>query len=82
MTSVIRILSLNVGLKNNLAGVTTLIGVHKLDLISLQEVRISESQIKDIVGTNFSCKVNIDSDNITAPGTAVIWRNSLSISNP
>ena len=41
----IRILSLNIGLKSDLAGLSTLIKVHKLDLVLLQEVRISDEQI-------------------------------------
>ena len=81
MTSNIRFLSLNVGLKNNLAGLLTLIGVHKLDLIFLQEVRLSESEIKQIVGLDFECKVNIDEENVSRPGTAVIWKISIPITN-
>ena len=45
MDSRIRFLSLNVGLKNNLAGLTTLLKVHYLDIILLQEVRISDEQV-------------------------------------
>ena len=44
MNSRIRILSLNIGLKSDLAGVLTLISVHKLDLVMLQEVRITDEQ--------------------------------------
>lgn len=71
---------MNIGLKSNIAGLTNMISTFKLDLIFLQEVRISESQIENIIGRGFKCKVNIDADNIHKPGTAVIWRESLSVS--
>ena len=45
MNSRIRILSLNIGLKSDLAGLMTLISVHSLDLIMLQEVRITDEQL-------------------------------------
>jgi hypothetical protein len=50
MESRIRFLSLNIGLKNNLAGLATLITVHKLDIVLLQEVRISDEQLDDLIG--------------------------------
>ena len=50
MESRIRFLSLNIGLKNNLAGLATLIKVHKLDIVLLQEVRISDEQVDDLIG--------------------------------
>ena len=45
MREKIRFLSLNVGMKSDLAGLITLIQVHKLDIILLQEIRISEEQL-------------------------------------
>ena len=41
MESLIRFLSLNVGMKNNLAGLDALIKEHKFDVILLQEIRLS-----------------------------------------
>ena len=76
---IINFLTLNIGLKNNLAGLPTLICVHKLDLIFLQEVRISEAQIEQIVGNGFRCQANIDAENLSKPGTAIIWRESLPV---
>ena len=75
----INFLSVNVGLKSNLAGLNTLICAHNLDLIFLQEVRISESQIEQIVGRGFKCKVNIDDDSSSKPGTAIIWKEYLPV---
>ena len=57
----IRILSLNIGLKSDLAGLSTLIKVHKLDLVLLQEVRISDEQINQKVGhLGFTGKVSVE----------------------
>ena len=72
MVSRIRILSLNIGLKNDLAGLVTLIQVHNLDIVLLQEVRINDEQIDLIVGKHgFKGKVNIDSEDTMKPGTAI-----------
>ena len=49
MESKIRFLSLNVSLKNNLAGLESLLKVHKLYIILLQEVRINDDQIDILV---------------------------------
>jgi exonuclease III len=49
MESKIRFLSLNIGLKNNLAGLSTLLTVHKLDVVLLQEVRISDEQVEQLI---------------------------------
>ena len=76
----IRILSLNIGLKSDLAGLGTLIKVHKLDLVLLQEVRISEEQLNQKVGhLGFTGKVNIDTENPMKPGTALVWRTVLPV---
>ena len=80
MDSRIRFLSLNIGMKNNLAGLTTLITVHKLDIVLLQEVRISDEQIDLIVGKHgFKSKVNINEEDPLKPGTAIVWRSSLPV---
>ena len=80
MESRIRFLSLNVGMKNNLAGLLTLIKVHKLDVVLLQEVRISDEQVDDLVGKyGFKGKVNSDMDEPSKPGTAIVWRSTLPV---
>ena len=71
MDSRIRFLSLNIGLKNDLAGLTTLMKVHNLDIVLLQEVRMSDEQVELLVGKyGFKAKVNIDVENSSKPGTA------------
>ena len=76
----IRILSLNIGLKSDLAGLGTLIKIHRLDLVLLQEVRISDEQINQKLGhLGFTGKVNIDAENPVKPGTALVWRSALPV---
>ena len=80
MESRIRFLSLNVGLKNNLAGLATLIQVHKLDIVLLQEVRISDEQVDNLIGSlGFKVRVNIDPEDPMKPGTGIVWRSSLPV---
>ena len=80
MNSRIRILSLNIGLKSDLAGLLTLISVHKLDLIMLQEVRITDKQInQQLCNHGFTGVVNIDAEDPAKPGTALVWRSTLPI---
>ena len=80
MNSRIRILSLNIGLKSDLAGLLTLISVHRLDVVMLQEVRITDEQINQQLGNHgFTGKVNIDAENPQIPGTALAWRSTLPI---
>ena len=80
MNSSIRILSLNIGLKSDLTDLLTLISVHKLDVVMLQEVRITDEQINQQLGNHgFTGKVNIDVENPQIPGTALAWRSTLPI---
>ena len=46
MIAKVNFLSLNIGMKNNLAELPTLVRIHELDLIFLQEIRLSEKQIE------------------------------------
>ena len=80
MREKIRFLSLNVGMKSDLAGLITLIQVHKLDIILLQEVRISEEQInQQLENHGFTGKVSIDADDSMKPGVAIVWRSALPV---
>ena len=77
MNSRIRILSINIGLKSDLTGLLTLIAVHKIDLVMMQEVRITDKQINQQLGNiSFKGKVNIDEDDPLKPGTAIAWRST------
>ena len=80
MISRIRILSLNIGLKSDLAGLLTLISVHKLDIVMLQEIRITNEQMNQQLSyLGFTGRVNIDEEDLLKPGTAIAWRSTLPI---
>ena len=80
MSGKIRFLSLNVGMKSDLAGLITLIQIHKLDIILLQEIRISEEQInQQIRNHGFTGKVSIDAEDSLKPGVAIVWRSVLPV---
>ena len=78
MNSRIRILSINIGLKSDLGGLLTLLTVHRLDLVLMQEVRITDEQINQQLGKHgFTGMVNIDAEDQLKPGTALAWRSTL-----
>ena len=80
MGTKIRILSLNVGMRSDLAGLITLIQVHKLDIILLQEVRISDEQLNQQIGfLGFTGKVSVDAEDAMKPGVAIVWRSVLPV---
>ena len=80
MNSKIRILSINIGLKSDLVDLLTLISVHRLDLVMLQEVRITDVQMNQQLGNHgFKGMVNIDEEDPLKPGTAIVWRSTLPI---
>ena len=63
-----------------LAGLTTIITTQKLDIIFLQEVRLSNEQLDLLVGRlGFQTSVNIDIENPSRPGTAIIWKKTLPV---
>ena len=63
-------------MKSDLAGLITLIQVHKLDIIMLQEVRISEEQMNQkIKNHGFTGKVSINAKDSMQPGVAIVWRS-------
>ena len=76
----IKILSLNVGLSHNLAGLSTLVTANNVDLVMLQEVRMSQQQFDShIEKIGFKGEVNIDLDFPCKPGTAVAWSKCLPV---
>ena len=79
MDRYIQILTLNVGLSNNLAGLSTILAVNSVDLILLQEFRSSKEHLNSILGGAYSSEINTDAEHTCSPGTAVAWRNSLPV---
>ena len=80
MRAKIKFLSLNVGMKSDLAGLKTLIQVYKLDIILLQEVRISDEQLnQQFRNLGFSGKVSVDTEDPMKPGVAILWKSVLPV---
>ena len=78
--SSINLLSLNVGTSFSLAGVATLVEVHKIDVLFLQEVRSSSVQIESLL-KGFKAVANFDEEDSSRPGVALAWRHNLPVSN-
>ena len=74
------ILSLNIGMSNSLAGLGSIIGSENLDLILLQEVRLTSSEIESIL-PGYKCETNLDIENPSKPGIAIVWRSTTPVEN-
>ena len=82
MDTEVNFLSLNVGMSASLAGLTTIMGVQKLDIIFLQEVRLSSEQLNLLVGSlGFQAIANVDPEHHSRPGTAILWRETLPVTD-
>ena len=82
MESSIRFLSLNVGMKSDLAGVRDMILNYNLDIILIQEIRLTHDEMDSKFSEmGYSVKVNIDNDQPLKPGTAVIWNSKLPVTS-
>jgi exonuclease III len=82
MESSINFFSLNVGMNASLAGLSTLIVANSLDIIFLQEVRLSSEQIELLLGgMGYQAAVNIDRENPSKPGTAIVWKKSIPLTD-
>ena len=81
MEAPVNFLSLNVGSTHNLAGLNTAISTASLDIILLQEIKMSQSQLDSLVSRfGFLSKINISEENQHKPGTAILWRASVPLS--
>ena len=74
------ILSLNVGMSSSLAGLSSLLCSENLDLIFLQEVRPNSSEIESLL-PGYKCETNLDVENPSRPGTALVWRSTVPVDN-
>ena len=66
------------GTSSYLAGVSTLVDLEKIDLVFLQEVRISDEHIESLL-RGFKAVANIDNDDPSRPGVAIAWRQELPV---
>ena len=76
----LNLLSLNVGMSSSLAGLSALITSERLDIIFLQEINIPGVQIESQL-PGFKAAANIDHENLSTPGTALVWRSTLPVEN-
>ena len=76
----LNILSLNVGMSNSLAGLPALLSVENLDILLLQEIRMTSFEIEAQLH-GFCAVVNVDHSNPSSPGTAIVWRSHLPLVN-
>ena len=71
-------MSFNVGHSSSLAGLRAMLELEWMDIVMLQEVGINESQIETLLaGLDYKAKANIDPENPSKPGTALIWKQDL-----
>ena len=80
MNKLVNMFSLNIGTSSLLAGLPDLANTEHLDIIFLQEIRMTSEEIESLM-PGFSAEANIDVDNPSRPGTAILWRNSLQLEN-
>ena len=67
------IFSLNVGMSENLAGLISFIKSNDLDVIFLQEIRMSSDQLLSKVNEfGYSAESNVNEEEPLMPGTAII----------
>ena len=80
MDSYINFFSLNVGMSNTLAGLPAIIKAEDLDIIFLQEVRLIKEQIEHLL-KGFKAAVNVDHSQLSKPGTAIVWKETLPVTD-
>ena len=76
MVSPITIFSLNIGLNNSLAGLSSILQCEQIDVIFLQEVRLPGPRIEFLL-PGYSAVSNIDIENPDRPGTAIAWHHTI-----
>ena len=75
MEGFLNIISLNVGLISTLAGISKLATCYDVDIILLQEVRLSKDQLNSILGKlGYYNEVNVNIEMPSRPGTAIAWK--------
>ena len=81
MEGFISIISLNVGLSSTLAGISEIATCYNVDIILLQEVRLSNNQLGALLGKlGYNSEVNVNIEMPSRPGTAIAWKKSLPVS--
>ena len=79
MESRIRFLTMNTGMRSDLAGLLAIICDHKPDVVFLQEIRLSDEELDcKLMKIGYKGKVNKAEDD-SKPGIAIVWRQTLQI---
>ena len=82
MAGNLKVFSLNTGMSDNLGGLLNFIINHDLDIIFLQEIRMTNEQILSKVShLGYLVEVNVNEEDLSKPGTAIVWRSSVVIGN-
>ena len=80
MESRIRFLTLNIGMKSNLAGLPNILETNRIDIAFLQEVKMSDDEMSSKLGKlGYQSKVNFNLEEPAKPGTAMVWRSTLPV---
>ena len=76
MAGTLKILSLNIGMTENLVGLIAVIRDKNPDFIFLQEIRISTEQLLASVSMmGYMAEVNRNEGDSSKPGTAMVWKS-------
>lgn len=82
MMSNLTFLSLNIGMSSTLGGLKSLISTFNIDVALLQEVcQTTEVLCNLLHDIGFQAASNVDPDNLNRPGTAIVWRDGVSMSS-
>ena len=75
-----KLVSRNIASSKRLERIIDIVKSEKPDLLLLQEVTLTTAQLQAaVLPLQFNCESNIDQDNPSAPGTAVIWKKNLPV---
>ena len=71
-------ISQNIASSRSIVRITDILKRNSPDLLFLQEVTLTTDQIQTAVqGLQYKCESNVDEENPTFPGTAIIWKANL-----
>ena len=79
MANTVKIMSANIAM--SMLGLSDILKRDKPELLFLQEINISSQIVNDIVSRmGYSAECNVDALQPTLPGTAIVWKSSLKVS--
>ena len=79
MAHTVKIMSANIAM--SMLGLSDILKRDKPELLFLQEVNISTDNVNDIVSRlGYVADCNVDPLHPTLPGTAIVWKNNLKVS--